>query len=471
MTTSSETYAANVTEGILKCLDVGEASYQEYMIQTRLVEKSKLLHDTIPSNRNEVTPKAQEFICPEEKMQTKMIESKKDVSDALRFIDYARERKYEMNKLLNHEITSTSYFLINETKEGHRLKKPDKFSLTRETREIVAKLPKDSQNVQRSVEMVVIDFMALVRKLPFKKLNLRTYSDLATTLMERIMANAIGSSRVDIIFDVYQRNSIKDGERTARGSVKSISIAIKGDHLRLPVDMNLFWNSMDNKNQIQNYLKSWMINLHCVSDKEIYFGGVEEMHYTKLAAGETQHCSELTSNQEEADDRILFHINHGYNSNNIKSVLVVSPDTDIFAGLLCHFRKTWKLDELYMKLGSGKTRKTVPLHLICHNFEDVLLESFPAIHALSGCDTTSKVGPKLACLNKAVNLGRIKGFGIEPLLTDQMILNAETFLLECLNKTRDVASFDEYRSMNNTTMLQNWTSPNLYVVPLLSDST
>ena len=204
MTTSSETYAANVTEGILKCLDVGEASYQEYMIQTRLVEKSKLLHDTIPSNRNEVTPKAQEFICPEEKMQTKMIESKKDVSDALRFIDYARERKYEMNKLLNHEITSTSYFLINETKEGHRLKKPDKFSLTRETREIVAKLPKDSQNVQRSFEMVVIDFMALVRKLPFKKLNLRTYSDLATTLMERIMANAIGSSRVDIIFDVYQ---------------------------------------------------------------------------------------------------------------------------------------------------------------------------------------------------------------------------------------------------------------------------
>lgn len=51
--------------------------------------------------------------------------------------------------------------------------------------------------------MIVIDFMALVRKLPLKKMNLGTYGDLADCLRNNIMNYAIGSSRINIIFDVY----------------------------------------------------------------------------------------------------------------------------------------------------------------------------------------------------------------------------------------------------------------------------
>ena len=436
---SGSSVAGNVVEGILKCLDVGEASYQDYR-QARLVTRDKMLHDTIPSNRNEITPKPlQQMLTAENTLQTKVIKSKRDIADALRFIDYARERSYDMQNLLKHEITSTSYFLVSETKQGHRLKKPDKSSLTRE---IVGKLPKQFQNVQGGADMVIIDFMAFIRKLPFKKLKLQTYGDLAATLMERIMSNAVGSSRIDIIFDVYQQNSIKDGERAARAAAQGITISIKKDIQSLPVDMTLFWDSMENKIQLQRYFMTWMIR-NCNYAKEIYFGGVDGMYCTKLTAGKTRECPELLSIQEEADDRILFHINHGY-LNGIKSVSVVSPDADIFICLLCHFQKTWRLNELFMKLGRGKTRKTVPLHLLAQKLDAVLLESLPAIHALSGCDTTSKVGPKLACLKKPLNLELLEGFGVAP-LSDDMVSKAETFLLESLTKTRDVSTFDQYR--------------------------
>ena len=112
-------------------------------------------------------------------------------------------------------------------------------------------------------------------------------------------------------------NSIKDGERLARGYEKGISISINGD-------MNLFWSSVENKNQIQKYFMSWMI-MHCDCDKQI--------QSIKLVAGESQQCPQLISTQDEADELIPFHINHGY-SKNIKSVLVVSSDTEMFAGLL-----------------------------------------------------------------------------------------------------------------------------------------
>ena len=60
------------------------------------------------------------------------------------------------------------------------------------------------------------------------------------------------------------------------------------------------------------------------------------------------------------DNFLGFEINHGY-SNKIKSVLMVFTDAYIFAGLLCHFLNTLKLDELYMKSSSGKTHMTDPV--------------------------------------------------------------------------------------------------------------
>ena len=82
---------------------------------------------------------------------------------------------------------------------------------------------------------------------------------------------------------------------------------------------------------------AWMIR-NCNTEKDIYFGWVDKIHCIRLSGGETQECPELFSQQEEADERIAFHISHGA-MNSIKSVLVVSPDTDMFVTLLYHLQK------------------------------------------------------------------------------------------------------------------------------------
>ena len=149
------------------------------------------------------------------------------------------------------------------------------------------------------------------------------------------------------------------------------------------------------------------------SDKEIFFGGVYGGECRELLAGTETQITELPGNQEEADDRIVFHVNDGVVKHGVQSVLVDSPDTDVFVNLIFHLNKTWQLQKLYMKLGNRKTKKSVPVHLLVDQLDNGLVSCLPAIHALSGCDSTSKVGPKVSGLKTSMDLSLLEGFGVE----------------------------------------------------------
>ena len=60
--------------------------------------------------------------------------------------------------------------------------------------------------------------------------------------------------------------------------------------------------------------------------------------------------------------------------------------------------KTNPLSELWMRAGVGDSTRYIPLHLIFERKPE-LCSVFPAIHILTGCDTTGKVGTKLSALN------------------------------------------------------------------------
>ena len=88
----------------------------------------------------------------------------------------------------------------------------------------------------------------------------------------------------------------------------------------------------------------------------------------------------------------------------------------------------------------------MPLHDICKALGDDLTKCLPALHALTGCDTTSKISTKLAALNvvrKEDNLTLIKDFDC-PQLSESSIQMAETFLVKCLKKT-DLETFADLR--------------------------
>ena len=59
----------------------------------------------------------------------------------------------------------------------------------------------------------VIDGMAVLRELPIAKL---TYRELANRLLETILTAGKNAKRIDFVFDIYTKNSIKDTERNRR---------------------------------------------------------------------------------------------------------------------------------------------------------------------------------------------------------------------------------------------------------------
>ena len=178
----------------------------------------------------------------------------------------------------------------------------------------------------------------------------------------------------------------------------------------------------------------------------MYFGAIDEKYCVVLEAGISKPCEDLQSIQEEADERIAFHIHHAY-LHNFKKVFVLSNDIDVLILLLYHLQSSWQnLEALYIRLGNRGKRETFPLHILLDEVDPVLVKMLPAVHSLGGCDTTSKVGSKSSCLKKSLDLKLLHGFGVGSLTNDK-ISRAEKFLLKTLLKATDmdVVSFDELR--------------------------
>ena len=124
-------------------------------VDTRFQNKEKHLHEKIPSNRKTVFVNHIAAASTKQKSVTK-----KDTAETIMYIDYARERGYSMLELLKYELTSTSHFLTTECKDGIRLKKPDKASLSRE---LVNKLPDESRNDKCDAQMTVEYFITCAK--------------------------------------------------------------------------------------------------------------------------------------------------------------------------------------------------------------------------------------------------------------------------------------------------------------------
>ena len=122
---------------------------------------------------------------------------------------------------------------------------------------------------------------------------------------------------------------------------------------------------------------------------------------------------------------------------------VDSGDTDVFVSLMYHF-VSWVQTGL-REIWVHHTGDTSPLHEAVTNLPEEVVRMLPAAHALSGCDTTSKVGTKLQAFRAAQKPEHhpLIEFGIAP-LTEDMSIAAERFLLDCMSRTatRSVNTFD-----------------------------
>ena len=109
--------------------------------------------------------------------------------------------------------------------------------------------------------------------------------------------------------------------------------------------------------------------------------------------------TELNSNHEEADTKLLLHAKHG-SENGETTIIIKSLDTDV-AILACHFCRDISARILIMK-----KEKTSNIYLETSAIADVagplLCDALPGLHVFTGCDSTSAFAEQsfLFCINR-----------------------------------------------------------------------
>ena len=127
---------------------------------------------------------------------------------------------------------------------------------------------------------------------------------------------------------------------------------------------------------------------------------------------------------------------------------MAATDTDIFISLLYHYQQ-WvyeDLQEIWMLHSQGVSSRALSIPKIAETLESDVISVLPAVHALSRCDSTSKIGSKKTAL-KVLEGGLVESlleFGRQP-LSENHVSNAENFLVKCYNQKANAKTFDDLR--------------------------
>ena len=181
--------------------------------------------------------------------------------------------------------------------------------------------------------------------------------------------------------------------------------------------MERFWPANRNKHNLEILLHRTAIKhaRETPSSLKVFVSGFSsesvEVPCLSCCDGYCRDIPELCIDIEEADTRIIPHALHAV-EHGIQRRVVLSPDTDVFVLLLFYWDVLHEkgLYELWLKAGSGNSTKYIPIHSLASDKGPDLCKVLPAVHTLTGCDYTSKVGTKQAAL-KANPVDYLQGFG------------------------------------------------------------
>ena len=124
---------------------------------------------------------------------------------------------------------------------------------------------------------------------------------------------------------------------------KETRIKVSNVNQRLPVlsEVKFYCSSDDNKKEFQHIFISWMISSY-LEEKPVYLGGChqfgEEEYCYKISNGIKTLVPELQSSLDEADDRMMVHVNHATTLDSCTAALICSRDSDVYVGFLYHYR-------------------------------------------------------------------------------------------------------------------------------------
>lgn len=153
--------------------------------------------------------------------------------------------------------------------------------------------------------------------------------------------------------------------------------------------------SEENKADLARFLSHQLLLQAPQNKTVVVAGGFTDEEQVEASTSEVN-IEELEARHEEADTRMVLHCTKSQAS----AIVVSSRDTDVLVLLLAHFASI-NCDKVWMKAGTSKKQKVIPIHAVAAKLGDALLGTLPAFHAITGCDTTSFLAghSKKSCFN------------------------------------------------------------------------
>ena len=226
------------------------------------------------------------------------------------------------------------------------------------------------------MQIYFLDLAAAIRCIVEKVTTIR---DLATKIMTTIPKQY---KIIYLLCDTYKKNSIKGGERQARGV--GARYVLNSPDMKVPYDSSNFLRNGDNKAMLFDLIQqSIEEDKNSLGDKVVYFSN--QSVCKKINQDKAIALPELTSDHEEADTKLVAFLRASQLPPG-STAMIRSPsgDIDIITLSFCHdFSDT----QILIDNGSGKNRKIIDV--TSSGLSPDQRRALLGMHAFSGNDYVS----------------------------------------------------------------------------------
>ena len=294
----------------------------------------------------------------------------------------AQSRELDMKEVFSYPLGPVPWSL--STSEGS-MRKTNKAALSQALEKLA---PAEDSLIANIV--TIIDGMSIVQKIKGAH---KTFGELAGTIFRKVLAESGSSKRLDVIFDVYRKLSIKNIERVEkRGSLSAPKYKDILPNHRIQ-QWELFLKGSENKSSLIRFLAlQWKQREYRdqLYEKEMFVAYDEECW--RLTRNGIDKINELSTNQEEADTRMFLHVKSA-NEAGFSGALIVSEDTDVFV-LAVYVASELENITIYQKRGTAARVRYVNISAITNSLGSMVSKCLPGLHAYTGCDTVSAFASK-----------------------------------------------------------------------------
>ena len=366
------------------------------------IDKGKSLAHKFVHNRLACETKTKSFYDPVPRCQTKTmssgtktvkVKSKEVIMEGeimyLRLLAVNSKKQVPLERVLAFENTPTPLSMFDNTGTMLSGVKSD-FMAKAEG------LINDDKIRRVQSEPVVYDGHALIQMIQGPT-GEKTFKDMAENFTACVIKGVVSkdAKEIHVVFDKYYEKSVKAMTRSQRsGGCNRAPV----HHIQLdgkcPNDWKAFLQRDENKSALATCYTQYMIEkagelLH--EEQTLVLCGGQGDIVVKVMHNSWSVIESLTSNQEEADTRIVLHAAFAAKQG-LDIITVVSPDTDVLVLLTFHQREIG-CKELYLYTGrEGKytdQKRYIPIHVLSQKFTQQQQNILLAVYCITGCDTVS----------------------------------------------------------------------------------